>query len=212
MIEEIEADVELFKALLPRMVKGTKQYRKKRGLVNIVGYAFKYLFGTMDNRDMETINHFIDEMQGFGENVVHTMEQQVSYVKKLNTRVEDNTRNIVELAKVLRQEMIDTLTEREVQGHKWLAFTSAIGDLEVALIQTREDLLQLQQSLDMTAMGKLSTMLVPPHTFKYHVFAPMGRFQLESIYFYFPPSSQLLYLYFCPGQKYKYNSWDDGGK
>ena len=30
-------------------------------------------------------------------------------------------------------------------------------------------------------------------TFKYHVFAPMGRFQLESIYLYFPPSSQLVY-------------------
>ena len=24
-------------------------------------------------------------------------------------------------------------------------------------------------------------------TFKYHVFAPMGRFQLELIYLYFPP-------------------------
>ena len=117
----------------------------------------------MDNRDMETINHFIDEMQVFSENVVHTMDQQVSYVKKLNTRVQDNTRNIVELAKVLRQEMVNTLKEREVQGHKWLAFTSAIRDVEVALIQTREDLLQLQQSLDMTAMGKLSTTLVPPH-------------------------------------------------
>ena len=30
------------------------------------------------------------------------------------------------------------------------------------------------------------------NTEKYHVFAPMGRFQLESIYLYFPPSSQLL--------------------
>ena len=28
------------------------------------------------------------------------------------------------------------------------------------------------------------------NTKKYHVFAPMGRFQLESIYLYFPPSSQ----------------------
>ena len=27
------------------------------------------------------------------------------------------------------------------------------------------------------------------NTKKYHVFAPMGRFQLESIYLYFPPSS-----------------------
>ena len=35
--------------------------------------------------------------------------------------------------------------------------------------------------------------LLKINTFKYHVFAPMGRFQLESIYLYFPPSSQLLY-------------------
>ena len=29
-------------------------------------------------------------------------------------------------------------------------------------------------------------------------FAPMGRFQLELIYLYFPPSSHLLYVCFCP--------------
>ena len=28
--------------------------------------------------------------------------------------------------------------------------------------------------------------------FKYHVFAPMGRFQLKLIYFYFPPSFHLI--------------------
>ena len=36
------------------------------------------------------------------------------------------------------------------------------------------------------------------NTKKYHVFAPMGRFQLEVIYLYFPPSSHLVYLCFCP--------------
>ena len=33
------------------------------------------------------------------------------------------------------------------------------------------------------------------YTFKYHVFAPMGRFQLELIYLYFPQSSHLIYMY-----------------
>ena len=32
------------------------------------------------------------------------------------------------------------------------------------------------------------------YTKKYHVFAPMGRFQLELIYLYFPPSSHLVLL------------------
>ena len=39
------------------------------------------------------------------------------------------------------------------------------------------------------------------NTFKYHVFAPMGRFQLESIYLYFPPSSQLLSTVNCSSQE-----------
>ena len=77
----------------------------------------------------------------------------------------------------------------------------------------------------------------PRNTKKYHVFAPMGRFQLESIYLYFPQSSQLLYYYYIILLLYYiiiiilyilyyiiiiilyyyyyiilYNSWDDGGK
>ena len=36
------------------------------------------------------------------------------------------------------------------------------------------------------------------NTFKYHVFAPMGRFQLELIYLYFPPSLHLIVGCFCP--------------
>ena len=39
---------------------------------------------------------------------------------------------------------------------------------------------------------------VSANTFKYHVFAPMGRFQLELIYLYFPPSSHLIDVCFCP--------------
>ena len=36
------------------------------------------------------------------------------------------------------------------------------------------------------------------NTFKYNAFAPMGRFQLELIYLYFPPSSHIIYVCFCP--------------
>ena len=36
------------------------------------------------------------------------------------------------------------------------------------------------------------------NTFKCHVFAPMGRFQLELIYLYFPPSFHLTVCCFCP--------------
>ena len=49
-------------------------------------------------------------------------------------------------------------------------------------------------------------------TFKYHVFAPMGRFQLELIYLYFPPSFHLIVGCFCPGHKQPTVRWKDSGK
>ena len=45
-------------------------------------------------------------------------------------------------------------------------------------------LLKTQESEDFDSEMNLVKM----NTKKYHVFAPMGRFQLESIYLYFPPS------------------------
>ena len=56
-------------------------------------------------------------------------------------------------------------------------------------------------------LGSTDRTNVANNTFKYHVFAPMGRFQLELIYLYFPPASHLTYIY-----TYTYIRWDDDGK
>ena len=47
------------------------------------------------------------------------------------------------------------------------------------------------------------------NTFKYHVFAPMGRFQLELIYLYFPPSFHLTVVVSVLTTAVR---WKDGGK
>jgi hypothetical protein len=54
-------------------------------------------------------------------------------------------------------------------------------------------------------MQKKNLKLVIIDTKKYHVFAPMGRFQLKLIYLYFPPSSHLIYVS-------SNIRWDDGVK
>ena len=40
--------------------------------------------------------------------------------------------------------MVDNLSEITIRAQRWLAFSAAMRDLEVALIQKKEDLLQLQ--------------------------------------------------------------------
>jgi hypothetical protein len=144
MLLGIEANVGSFRDLLPQTVKRPKQRREKCGIANLVGYTMKYLFGAMDNRDMETINHFIDSVSIFAEKVARTAEQQATYIKQLDSREHDNTKNIVAKTTMLRKEMVDNLSEIAIRGQRWLAFSAAMRDLEVALIQKKEDLLQLQ--------------------------------------------------------------------
>jgi hypothetical protein len=48
------------------------------------------------------------------------------------------------MATMLRKEMVDNLSRIVVRGQRWLTFSSAMRDLEIALIQTKEDLLQLK--------------------------------------------------------------------
>ena len=104
LIRDIEVEVESFQALLPKAVNTTVPGgRKKRGLINIIGYVMKYLFGTMDHHDMETMNRFIDTMKVFATQVTHTTDQQLTYIQRLNDKVIGNTRNIVSMAKTLER-------------------------------------------------------------------------------------------------------------
>ena len=56
-------------------------------------------------------------------------------------------------------------------------------------------------------------MMMEMNTFKYHVFAPMERFQLELIYLYFPPSFRQIVVV-STGQKQLFdgNTVENKGK
>ena len=163
LIRDIEVEVESFRALLPKAINTTVPgSRTKRGLVNIIGYVMKYLFGTIDHHDMENMNRFIDSMKVFATQVTHTTEQQLTYIQRLNDKVIGNTRNIVSMAKTLERYLKGRAVQ-EVQDRRRFGFIAGIRDMEMAIVQARQNLMQLQESLDMTALGKLSSTLVPPH-------------------------------------------------
>ena len=141
ILSEVKANVEIFRALLSRTVKVPRQPREKAWISYVIGYTMKYLFGTRDNRDMETINHLVNSTSTFTEKVGHTTEQEVTYIKQFDSRVHDNMKNVATMATMLRKEMVDNLSRIVVRGLRWLVFSAAMRDLEIALIQTKEDLL-----------------------------------------------------------------------
>jgi hypothetical protein len=83
LTRELETDLESVSKLLFEEISikhpMTGVQRNKRGLINLVGYGFKHLFGTADAKDVRQLNSVCDNLRTFQQNVVHATEQQLSY-------------------------------------------------------------------------------------------------------------------------------------
>ncbi|PNF23724.1 hypothetical protein B7P43_G18457 [Cryptotermes secundus] len=76
--------------------------RTQRGLINIFGYGLKYLFGTADTKDVKRLNAVCDNLQSFQRKVIHTTEQQLTYLHTLDEATKANAKATLDLAKALR--------------------------------------------------------------------------------------------------------------
>jgi hypothetical protein len=106
MVQGLEADLLGLKKLLftENGFKGPKpnNVRPKRGLLNLIGYGLKYLFGTADAHDVERLSAICDDLSKFKEKMMHAVEHQMTYIRVLDETIKQNTIDIIELAEVLR--------------------------------------------------------------------------------------------------------------
>jgi len=109
MIRELEVDVESFQKLLleetPTRNIGTSSVRAKRGLIDVLGYGLKYLFGTVDARDVKRLTAICDELHVFETRIKHAVDNQLTYIRTLDDTTRQNAEDIAKLAKTLRSSM-----------------------------------------------------------------------------------------------------------
>ena len=174
---ELEHDLNNFKQLLFQeegsrnpIVQGK---RTRRGLINVLGYGLKYLFGTADAKDVKRLTAVCDELHTFETQVMHATDQQVTYLRTLGDMTKQNTGDTIELARALRDtiknfslqmyrdeaDLLDTQSAIEKQ----VRYSSAIREIEMAILEIKFKLTQLQESLDLTSLGKLSSVLISPY-------------------------------------------------
>jgi hypothetical protein len=92
------------KLLLDEMLLRTdrgKVRRPRRGLLNLFGYGLKYLFGIADVRDVKRLNEGCDYLQFFWAKVVHTTEQQMTYLHTLDDVITANAKAAQDLGRAL---------------------------------------------------------------------------------------------------------------
>jgi hypothetical protein len=146
--------------------------RSKRGLIDVLGYGIKYLFGTADARDVKRLTTVCDELHVFKAKITHAAEQQVTYIRTLDETIKQNANDIADLARALRDfihglsvktntieaDVLDTQIIIEKQAR----YSAATREIEMAMLEMKFNVVQLQETLDVTSNGKLSSVLINP--------------------------------------------------
>ena len=101
MVRELDIDLKGFRKLLFEKAPNSGP-RTKRGLMNVLGYGLKYLFGTADARDVQRLTTVCNKLHAFESKVTHAVEHQLTYIQTLDAIARQNAQDIAELAGALR--------------------------------------------------------------------------------------------------------------
>jgi hypothetical protein len=88
--------------LLPTS-KGTgENSRRKRGLLDIGGEVLKFLFGVVTTPQLEELHNTVERIRVKEGDVIHAMQQQITYLRAVDEEVVQNTIGLVEIARILK--------------------------------------------------------------------------------------------------------------
>jgi len=177
MVQGLGVDLQSFWELLfegkPFRKPNTVNTRTKRGLVDLLGYGMKYLFGTADAQDVKRLSNVCDDLHIFKLRMTHAVHHQLTYIQTLDETIKQSTVDIAELTETLRSSIRNfslqlnrveaSLLDTQVALEKQAKYSTAIREIEMAILELKLSIMQLQEALDVTSLGQLSSVLLNPY-------------------------------------------------
>ena len=96
--------------------------RTKRGLINGLGTAIKYIFGNPDANDLEKINNYLNSLQHQQQENIFTLNKSISVINTISIQINNNTNIINENLK----DMWKTVNDRTLQSNLFEAVMTLI--------------------------------------------------------------------------------------
>ena len=164
LLKALETKLQTFKQILPKS-------DPRRGLINFGGAMLKALLGTTVDSDITSLHNNFDELQLRQQDIVHSVANQLTYIKKLDTITSVNADAIANLSGIIRDDMIKSHDKfREItRDILWLNMTiygqsalfMTIRQLELAVLQLTQQL-ELMDTIQSIIMAKLPVNLITP--------------------------------------------------
>jgi hypothetical protein len=167
LLNTLEVRLYNFQQLLPRL-------DRRRGLINFGGTVLKTLFGTATIADIHLLHETLDGLKSTTSDLVHSLNSQLTYVKKLDTATSINAMAIANLSSIVKDNVIQSHNtfQQISQDMSWLNVTfrnyselyTVIRQLEFALLQVIYQTDELIGAIQCVLQGKLPISLISPTT------------------------------------------------
>jgi len=156
-----------FNKFLPRL-------DRRRGLINLGGTVFKILFGTATISDIQELHTVFDDLQTKNADIVHSLENQLSYVKRLDKIIAINADAIANLSGIVKDNIIQPHDKFQqiTRDIMWLNVTiygqseiyMTVRQLEFALLQSTQQVDNSFVAIQCAIQGNLSVKFIDPFT------------------------------------------------
>jgi hypothetical protein len=137
------------------------------------GEVLKFLFGVATTQRMQELHTTVEHIKTRDGEVIHAIQKQFTYLKSIDAAISENAIGLATVARVLKNVVTKAFTyqrtvEDAVQNLKTLIYFQAnisrtMRELEFTVMQLQQSAIQLQGGLEISAAGRLSSVLIHPH-------------------------------------------------
>jgi len=107
-LEQIELFVQILEVKLHNFYQILPRPGPRRGLLNLGGNILKTIFGTATVSDIHELHCVLDDLQNRNSDIVHCLENQLTYVKKVADTMLLNTETIANLSSIVKDSIIQS--------------------------------------------------------------------------------------------------------
>lgn len=154
-----------------REIKFMRQ-KNKRALIPVVGKVLSFLFGTLDEADLNSIRANIRQLATDQEKIKHVLTNSMTFIKGNQQNIIENRRTINDIISSLQESIAgQTKLEQEIYTMQrfndlYIHFDRTISGLTEIVSVTRNHLQQLRLRLNMLSLGHLSPTIISPADLK----------------------------------------------
>ena len=122
---QIETQLQILKCKLNDFYQFLHRLDRRRSILGIGGTILRTLFGTATLADLNKLLNTLDELEDKNRDLVHSLSNQVTYVRKLDTVIGINSQAIANLTTVIKDNLVHSHEKFQniTKDITWLHFT-----------------------------------------------------------------------------------------